>query len=179
MSISLPCSYCVVTSISLSATTKCNVALLRTGSYPSLRSTTPRPPHMRRTQVAALLHGAPPAAPSLPHHPHLPPVPFLSATLPSPGCTCCLRRAGCWLHSASAALRRCGCQPRCRLSACSARWRSSRYRLRCAHQPRRSACRALTAQRGRLPGGLASPRASWSMRSRSGQASRRRRPSWC
>ena len=88
-----------------------------------------------------------------------------------------MRRAGCW-HSASAALRHCGFQSRCRLSACSARWRSSRYRLRCAHQRRRSACRALTAQRGRV-GGLASPRASWSMRSRSGQASRRSRPSWC
>jgi len=91
----------------------------------------------------------------------------------------CMRSAGCWLHSASAALRHCGFQPHCRLSACSARWRGSRYRLRCAHQRRRSACRALTAQRGRVPGGLASPRASWSMRSRSGQASRRRRPSWC
>ena len=120
-----------------------------------------------------------PCAPSPPHHPHLSPVPSTSAVLLSPGCSYCMRSAGWWLHSASAALRHCGFQPHCRLSACSARWRGSRYRLRCAHQRRRSACRALTAQRGRVPGGLASPRASWSMRSRSGQASRRRRPSWC
>ena len=120
-----------------------------------------------------------PCAPSPPRHPHLSPVPSTSAVLLSPGCSYCMRSAGCWLHSASAALRHCGFQPHCRLSACSARWRGSRYRLRCAHQRRRSACRALTAQRGRVPGGLASPRASWSMRSRSGQASRRRRPSWC
>jgi len=122
---------------------------------------------------------AAPCAPSPPHHPHLSPVPSTSAVLLSPGCSYCVRSAGWWLHSASAALRHCGFQPHCRLSACSARWRGSRYRLRCAHQRRRSACRALTAQRGRVPGGLASPRASWSMRSRSGQASRRRRPSWC